>query len=130
MAFIYSHGFWLRKEDGQALGRQLLAFLQCYTNAAALCLREGKLRFSLVPKVHMTAHSAIQLLQQARTPNATHVISPLAFSVQMQEDFVGRPARLSRRVSVRALHNQVAKRSLINVCLAFQQADEDFRGMQ
>ena len=54
---------------------------------------------------------------------------PLGTSVQVQEDYVGRPSRASRRVSIRRIHRNVVFRILILQCRALIQADHDERGM-
>ena len=53
--------------------------------------------------------------------------NPLSESVQIQEDFIGRPSRLSRRVSIRALHLRTLQRSLIAHEFALKAADRDNR---
>lgn len=47
----------------------------------------------------------------------------------MQEDFVGKPARVSRRVSVKLVHLRVLQRSLIHYLEALKVSDQDQRGM-
>ena len=82
-------------------------------------------RYAFVPKVHMLHHSAWQLHQEAcKAPWATN---PLGTSVQIQEDFIGRPARLSRRVAMRSIHVRVLQRTLISAEFALRDADRDQR---
>lgn len=72
-------------------------------------------------------HFAIKLLEQSTS--SKWVENPLSTSVQCQEDFVGRPSRVSRRVGIRRLHRNVISRILILQCRALIQADQDARGM-
>ena len=57
------------------------------------------------------------------------VINPLSTSVQVQEDFIGRPSRVSRRVDARTVHQRVLDRSLICVQQALEESDRDARGI-
>ena len=81
----------------------------------------------MIPKLHYFHHIALDMLRQSS--NGPWVMNCLATSVQQQEDFVGRPSRVSRRVDVRRLHRNVISRSLILSKRALDQADHDERGM-
>ena len=54
-----------------------------------------------MPKHHIIHKIAVQLTD-ARSRGAP-MLNPMACSVQMDEDFIGRPSRLSRRVTPRGL---------------------------
>lgn len=124
MSFMYGAGFWLSQADSLQLSKCLSLFLQGYTKCARLTLQAGKPRYALVPKLHFLCHHAYALRvhsQRCRwTPN------PLATSVQQQEDWIGRPSRLSRRVNPRTLHSRVVQRSLICAMQALEDADSSF----
>ena len=81
----------------------------------------------MVPKLHYMAHCAIDLRRQA--DRSRWAMSPLACSVQLQEDFVGRPSRVSRRVNIRRVHRNVICRVMILGARALAQSDADARGM-
>ena len=125
-AFMYSAGFWLRDFQARTLSKLLMVFLQKFQLAAYECLQSGKHRFKLVPKVHMIHHAAFRLQQQSTRMWA---INPIAESVQVQEDYIGRPSRLSRRVNIRRLHQRVTERSLICSLQALEASDADLRGL-
>ena len=55
--------------------------------------------------------------------------NPLSNSVQLQEDYVGKPSRLSRRVAVPQVHKRVMDRSLISSYQAILASDADERGL-
>ena len=127
-AFMYNHGFWLRSADGVKLAKWLLVFLQCYDSCAKIALSEATPRFSIMPKIHMLMHSILPLFDQAS--KGRWVISPLAYSVQVQEDFIGRPSRLSRRTSPRSMHLNVVNRMLLMVQRALEDGERDHRGVR
>ena len=80
-----------------------------------------------MPKLHFIHHESLKLI---RCPeNARWCINPMATSDQMQEDFVGKPSRLSRRVSVQQIHLRVVQRCLISSFIAMQASDRDERGL-
>ena len=127
MSFMYAGGFWILSHHGLQLSKLIMVFLQGYTKCAQCCLRQGFHRFGLMPKLHYIHHTANRLRKESALGG--WVKNPLSESVQMQEDFIGRPSRLSRRVDIRQLHLRVVERSLINVQQALENSDEDGRGL-
>ena len=114
---LYSRGFWLRSDHGKRLGKCLKSFLFCYARCAHLCMCgyvNHTLRFTMIPKVHFMDHIATRMVVDSA--KAEWIINPVAESVQMQEDYIGRPARLSRRVNPRLIHQRVLERSLLAMC--------------
>jgi hypothetical protein len=91
-------------------------FLIIYQRCAGWSVEKGLPWFAIVPKAHALAHQGLQLLQEAS--QGQWATNPLATANQMQEDFIGRPSRISRRVHARRIHTRVMERSL----LAAQQA--------
>lgn len=81
----------------------------------------------MVPKAHCLHHIPVELLAQAN--RTKWVTNPLAGSCQVQEDFVGKPSRVSRRVAVRRVHERVLQRGLLSYSVALEKAQEDMRGM-
>ena len=114
LSAVYAKGFWLRSEDGKRLGEWLKRFLGCYARCAHLCMTghaKHQLRFTMIPKVHFLDHIGTRMVKDSA--KAMWIINPVAESVQMQEDYIGRPARLSRRVNPRLVHQRVLDRSLL-----------------
>ena len=106
-----------------------MGFLQAYSRLAGHYMRHGKVRYSIMPKLHFVHHCGMWLINGS--DKGRWVMSPLATSVQMQEDFIGKPSRLSRRVaSSRLIHTRVMDRSLIATMNALKAADGDDRGLQ
>lgn len=124
---MYFAGFWIPRDQGVRLGKWILTFLQSYHRCAVLAFQAGQNRWPLMPKLHFIHHDALKLIHCPA--HAKWCINPLATSDQMQEDFVGRPSRLSRRVSVQQIHLRVAQRSLISAYTAIQASDRDERGL-
>ena len=75
------------------MGASGLLFLRLYAGLAAKTVIQRCSRFPLTPKCHFLHHCFVDLFR-ARDQWTT---SPLAFSVRMDEDFVGKIARYPRR---------------------------------
>ena len=125
--YLYSAGYWLQSWKGKRVADSFFYFLAAYQRLAYLTWRSGKDRFQFLPKLHYMHHFAVELDRQLAV--SSWVESPLATTVQIQEDFVGRPSRASRRVSVRQIHRNVISRILILQCRALVMSDHDTRGM-
>ena len=124
---MYSSGFWIPSPDAKRLGKYLYLFLAKYAELASLTLRMRKQRFPMTPKIHMLAHAAHDLIKQSDV--SSWAINPAALTNSVQEDYIGRGARLSRRVNVRRMATNVLMRSLILYHQAFLRSDLDRRGL-
>ena len=125
LSVMYHSGFWVKNDVAKTLGRQIGFFLFTYQRLAHAMWTSGKNRFGMMPKLHFLAHASLQLLRQSESSNWCQ--NPLACSVQVQEDFIGRPSRVSRRVNIRQAHRNVINRCLILSAMALQRAYEDKR---
>lgn len=126
-SYLYSSGFWLQDWKGKRVSDCMFIFLGGYQRLAWLALRNGKNRYQMIPKLHYLVHIALEKRRQASV--SAWVQNCLCQSVQCQEDFVGRPSRVSRRVDIRRLHRNVVSRCLILANRALLQSDGDQRGM-
>lgn len=124
---MYRSGFWIRSSHAVRLSKLLYRFLALYVACADYTLAQRKRRFAIVPKLHMLTHCAYDLEDQAR--RSEWCINPLSCTNQVQEDYIGRPSRISRRVSIRSLHTSLVMRSLIVYQESLRAADADLRGM-
>ena len=125
---MYQSGFWIRADKGLRLSRLIFSFLALYATCARVTLVQRKRRFSIIPKLHMMAHSAMNLQNQAST-GAGWVMNPMSQGNQIQEDFIGRPSRISRRVNIRSVHKSLLMRVLIMYHESLENSDVDSRGM-
>ena len=124
---MYNSGFWLKKQHALGIGKLIYSFLAHFSICAHKTLQQGKRRFAITPKMHMLAHAGNDLLQEAQLSEWRR--NPIAYSNQLQEDFIGRPSRVSRRVNIRSLHRSVLMRSLIFYQRALLSSDDDTRGL-
>lgn len=96
---LYNCESWLSVEDARLASRHGLAFLQHYADLALMALNDGVTLWIVQPKFHSFHHLVVDLLQGAEKGK---VLNPLTFACQADEDFIGRPSRLSRRVTAQA----------------------------
>ena len=93
---LYNGGVWLSAAEARAAGAAGLLFLRMYAGLAASALESGRSRFPITPKAHYLHHAFLDLYNMSsRFP---WVPSPIMFSVQIDEDFIGKVSRASRRV--------------------------------
>jgi hypothetical protein len=116
---LYSEGIWIPRERASGYGNALLVHLSHYEQLAYNAFKAKKTLWPFIPKHHQVHHTALDLVWGAR--DHEWVLNPLAFNCQMMEDFVGKPARLSRRVDVRQQHKNTVDRVLAAVENAFHE---------
>ena len=98
MQIIFNASFFLTEMEGWQLISSGHAFLLDYVKLAREAFREGLCLFALKPVMHMFAHIVHTALEQFKTcPSG--VINPAAEATFMSEDYIGKIARISRRVS-------------------------------
>jgi len=74
-------------------------------------LQQREKKFPLAPKGHYLHHQFLDLLHQGI--KADWCLNILAFANQMQEDFIGKPSRLARRVSSKTTSLRVIQRTFL-----------------
>ena len=94
---LYRSSLWLDSETCRLCADLGLQFLRRYAQMASLSQSNGRCLFIYQPKIHVLHHFTVELWG-AHERNV-HAINPLAKSCQPSEDFIGRPSRLSRRVT-------------------------------
>ena len=85
---LYESDAFLPSALAQELGEQGLRFLKRYATMAELAMQKGLPHFLLIPKVHVLHHIFLDMLQSSA--KAAWVENPLLYSVQQDEDFIGR----------------------------------------
>ena len=113
MRLIFGAGLWLTKLERQAVINCCEGFLTCYQTCASFAFSKGLCRWKIQPKYHMTAELLYTLKFEAL--NKQPSLNPISFSTQVDEDFVGRVATMSRHVSSRTLHERTLRRYLLHL---------------
>ncbi len=123
LSALYHNGVWIKSCEAKQIAIHGLRFLQLYGQLARLAHERKIQKFPLQPKFHYVNHTWIDMLNVAK--KSRWVLSPLVFACQMQEDFIGKPSRISRRVSPRSVSHRVLQRSFAATrqCLKFLVAE-------
>ena len=108
---LYENDVWLSSETALFVAGEGLRFLELYKTLATSSFRNGVALFTHLPKSHGVEHIFYGLKDAALSPAHYH-LSPLIFSVQMDEDYVGKVSRASRKTSSLQVIQRTLQRSL------------------
>ena len=103
----YASDLFLEPSQSREIGQLGMKFLAGHQQLAKQAFLEGKSLFSYLPKIHIIHHSMLELALAVQVQ-----VNPLAWGVQMEEDFIGKLSRLARRVSPLQVILRVIQRSL------------------
>ena len=107
---LYKQQVWIESRLALEIAAHGFKFLQYYGECAKRSFEEGYALFIYMPNLHRLHHIFFDMRDEAR--RCSHVFSPLVLSCQVEEDYIGRPSRVSRRVSIRTVMLRVLQRSL------------------
>ena len=105
---LYEHGeVFLGPAAAESIGELGLRFLRRYASLAKGAHDEQRSLWSIIPKCHALHHIYLTLVKQAAAGKLS--LSPLCHGTQQDEDYTGRPSRISRRVDVRLATRRVVQ---------------------
>ena len=106
---LHHHGLWLPRACAQNAYARIMTCLRGYAFLSRAAIGYRIRSFIHKPKLHALHHIAHRLKSQLSS-GAEMVLSPQTFSCDCNEDFIGRVARLSRRVGFRLVDLRVLQR--------------------
>ena len=115
LSMLYEAPLWMEPDTARAISDEGLNFLRGFKKLASMALRRGNPRYQIVTKLHFWAHICWDLRFQADT--GYPVLNPLAYSCQMDEDYVGKVCSLSRLCHGRTMHFATLQKYKINLAL-------------
>ena len=111
MRMLYENdSVFLKPDIARPIAELGLQFLRRFASLAKISHDRNRSLWSFIPKCHVVHHIFLKLLLQAEANKPA--LHPLCHGVQQDEDFVGRPSRLSRRVGVKKSVERVLQRYL------------------
>ena len=116
---LHKDKLWLERHRAQQAMQSLDLFVAAYCFLARACLLRGVPRFHMEPSLHMVKHMSVRL-QQSLDMQAPRVLNPACWLCEASEDWVGRIARISRRVHARTVGKRTLQRYLIKMFLEFE----------
>ena len=119
---ILWHGpVWLDSGLADRAGQLGCYFLRSYFRLAEIAHESGVPRFPLLPKHHMLYHGFEYLLSSAS--RLRYVLNNICDTCPMEEDFVGKVSRFSRRAGTRAIVASTWRKYLIQCHELWHQRD-------
>lgn len=94
---LYSAEAFLSSREAEAAASHGLKFLKAYSRLAVMAHDQNRMLWVIQPKIHAYHHLVLHLLDASH--RGCCIINPLCYATQADEDFIGRPSRLSRRVT-------------------------------
>ena len=107
---MYTNDLWLDKNTAKHIAGLGLDFCERYMECANESFQQGKALYIFMPKAHLCHHVFLELAETAQ--RCQWSLNPLSTAVQVDEDFVGKTCRLSRRVSPQQSVKRVLQRFL------------------
>ena len=108
---LYRRELFIPSELALNLVEHGFAFLRGFGKCVSIAYHSKRALFIQMPNYHRIHELLRDLKIHAQC--AAAVISPLAYATQVDEDFIGRPSRISRRVSWRLVIDRTLRRSLL-----------------
>ena len=111
---INNAGLWLTRSDSTKAVRAIDTFCICYAFLANKHHEKREHRFHLEPSLHVYQHMSVRLQDQLDR-GSQRVLSPASMLCEAGEDFIGKVARVSRRVSARLTGQRTLQRMCIQM---------------
>lgn len=95
---MFESGVFLDPDESGSVGGQGMRFLRRYSQLAFEAKEAGR-ALIIMPKHHSLHKMFLKLIHASEEGRQT--LNPITLSVQEDEDFIGKPSRLSRRITSR-----------------------------
>ena len=119
-SLLYREKLWSIASKAKEIAAHGRAFLRLNGRCAKRAFDEHRPLFTFMPNLHRLHHLIVRMEDQARV--SPWVQNGLMWSCQVEEDFIGRPSRLSRRVHPRRVIERTLLRSLTAAHRQFRKA--------
>lgn len=108
---LFKEGVWIPGPKALEIASHGFSFLRFNGRAAYAAYTEGRALFPYMPNLHRLHEIFFGLKDQGTIAGVA--LNPLCHSTQMAEDYIGKPSRISRRVSCRLAVTRTLQRSLV-----------------
>ena len=116
----YSHEVWIPANEALSLATKGFQFWKHFGRVVRICYTQSRLLFLQMPNYHRLHEIFHKLREEARA--CDYAFNPLMVATQCDEDFIGRPSRISRRVDARTIVQRTLQRSLLAAYAAYVDA--------
>jgi len=108
---LFKEGIWIHGSKALEISAHGFKFLKLNGRIAYQAFQMGRPLFLFMPNLHRLHEVFFLMVDQVKL--AGFCISPLIWMCQMEEDYIGKPSRISRRVSCRRACQRTIQRSLL-----------------
>ena len=119
-SLLYREKLWCEASRAATIAAHGRAFLRLNGRCARRAFDERRPLFMFMPNLHRLQHLIMRMEDQSRI--SAWAQNGLIWSCQIEEDFIGRPSRLSRRVHPRRVVERTLLRSLTAASRQFRMA--------
>ena len=113
---MHSHGLWLPRCCAKVLLRAGFRLLRGYCYLADYSVKHKLIGgYNLRPKLHYFHHSLIDTQKRLQDNSTKWFLNHVAWNCEANEDYIGRQARISRRVDARTCSLRTLQRYLVKV---------------
>lgn len=121
---LHHHGLWLERVCAHRLYCCIMTCLRGYAYLGVVAIQHRIRSFIQKPKLHALHHIAYKLRVQL-LKGSTLIMSPQAHACDVNEDFIGRISRLSRRVGFRLCDKRVCERYFLKIAALLKDRKKD-----
>lgn len=114
---LYKSGLWLTPRQRTTIIDSVGEVLKNFSKCAGIAYNLEYTRWKFQPKFHLISEFRYEL--QCDVEAGRSSINPLVWSCQLDEDFIGKIAVYSRKVSSRTLHLKTCQRYLVSLCASW-----------
>lgn len=114
---LYNAPLWIPARQAKRIVSDWEGFLILQQALVVQAHNEGQLLFLCKPKAHMIIHTVKTMMWECDI--SSHVLNPMAFGTQQDEDAVGKVCRLVRRVSPKLAVQRGFQRYLVSAYVAW-----------
>lgn len=107
---VYSWELFIPSPEALQLAATGFGFLRSLGRTVEVAFKSRRLLYALMPNYHRLHHIFLSLRLEGQA--GPYAFNPLATSTQTDEDFIGRPSRISRRVDARTIVKRTLERAL------------------
>ena len=122
LRMLHHHRLWLGRKCAMLCYVRIMTVLRGYSVLGRAAINLRIRAFIQKPKHHALHHVAIHLQRELRK-GATLILSPQCNACEINEDFMGRNSRLSRRVGFRLCDLRVIHRYFMKVSCLIKRRD-------
>ena len=119
---MHKEGIWLLRDQAEQMGAACQRFCSSYSRLAQQCFSWKWMRFRMEPCLHHYCHFGVDIRETLnQSPEIQWIPSPAPQNCEQDEDFVGKVARLSRKVHMMTMTRRVIERYLIKLWFEFNE---------